>query len=610
MDEEKSKKAVIDTRMAGLNEKDVFPPASPEDLDNRNKEFSGKFPIGTTVRLKNDVGFYDYETGGGQIAEKGKVGKIINLWGSLDGYRVPRSLSSTPVNTPIEATVEFPDGSAGIIGFDELEPINEDIFKPATKTDLKAREMHISNKRYMVIKNIKDALESNNAYTDVKWMYGDDIANEHKTAIKFNTENPWKVKKNWVVALNGENIELYDFTEPVNLSTHYDSKTVGWMTELGDIRSSEYANSVSEIMDNIMLYSYIAYRWHGSGIKGHPEATDGRTVKEDIFKPATTKDIVQRTKDMYSPMAGWAKRLEMELNKSGLPDAEISEDDLNTSANDHISIDFPDINTSIVIDYPHADKKEKSKFVDITLWIDLGSFDRETDYTIWSGQQEGRKGFPSVKSVASKISHILKRNIKEDIFKPVTGKEFIDRKEEYTKNIKDKKEKQIARTIGRTVTTGDGWSGKVLSYDEHNDGFLILIDDEWGPVEPYDRLVDFSILFPNWDDDEEDQDDPFLDEDIFKPAKPGDIKKREIKWVKSTKKYWEDWHKINDEFTSMYNEFTRNDQDPPEYLIHLSNEMDALERELIPEDSDSVVDVVDRARKLLKLLRVYVTGQE
>lgn len=137
---ENEEKAVINTMMAGLNEKDIFPPASPEDLDNRNKDFSGKFPIGTTVRLKNDVGFYDYETGGGQIAEKGKVGKIINLWGSLDGYRVPRSLSSTPVNTPIEATVEFPDGSAGIIGFDDLEPINEDIFKPAKRGEVNKRQ--------------------------------------------------------------------------------------------------------------------------------------------------------------------------------------------------------------------------------------------------------------------------------------------------------------------------------------------------------------------------------------------------------------------------------------------------------------------------------------
>jgi hypothetical protein len=128
---ENEEKAVINTMMAGLNEKDIFEPAEPEEIENRNKEFTGKFPIGTTVKLKFDEGFYDYETDTDgttqkiltKLINKGTIGKIIAL---------------TP-NEPY-ATVEFPDGSAGILSFNFLDPVNEDIFKPAKKGEVNKRQ--------------------------------------------------------------------------------------------------------------------------------------------------------------------------------------------------------------------------------------------------------------------------------------------------------------------------------------------------------------------------------------------------------------------------------------------------------------------------------------
>jgi hypothetical protein len=135
----------------------------------------------------------------------------------------------------------------------------------------------------------------------------------------------------------------------------------------------------------------------------------------------------------------------------------------------------------------------------------------------------------------------------------------------------------------------------------------------WGPASrqdspyPVEATVDFSNgsagIF-SFEDLE------VVNEDIFKPAKKGEVNKRQKRFESSVEKSKQEWLDIASNFYNMYEEFTRDDEDPPEYLTDLYKEMRQIGKEIIPEDPEGILDVVNRARELLKQLRVFVTGED
>jgi hypothetical protein len=182
-------------------------------------------------------------------------------------------------------------------------------------------------------------------------------------------------------------------------------------------------------------------------------------------------------------------------------------------------------------------------------------------------------------------------NLREDIFKPATPKELGKRKE--------------AEPKAYDIYIGDQYDGRVLSKEkavdiakQYRGGRVYEVPESSGM-----RLTVGSAkrIYPEY---------PEVVEDIFKPAKRGEVKKRKRTFDKSAEGAREQFNKIRSDFSAMMHEFTRNDEDPPEYLIELGKEMRWLSKEIIPEDPESALDILNRAKELLRQLRVFVTGED